>query len=303
MSEEKLMAFKILNSTSLSPEIEKSEEDFINGLVNKYAMNVTSLSNYLNCPLQFYFKNLLQVTPGKSENIEFGSAVHFTIQRLFEKMQAHEQQKFPALEEMIIDFKWYMIHHRENFTRESFKRRMEYGEEVISNYYNKYVNSWNKIVAVERTIKNVMVRGVPIKGRIDKLEFVGKEINVVDYKTGNVNSKYTVDKLCPPNDNQPHGGDYWRQAVFYKILVDNYDYKNWKVVSNEFDFVEPDKKKQFRKIKVNILPQDIETVTQQIVEVWKKIQSHDFYTGCGKGDCHWCNFVKENNLAVALHQM
>ncbi len=79
----------------------------------------------------------------------------------------------------------------------------------------------------------------------------------------------------------------------YKILVDNYDYKDWKAVSTEFDFVEPDKKKEYKKIKVVILPQDIETVTQQLISVWKKIQNRDFYTGCGKEDCHWCNFVKK----------
>jgi DNA helicase-2/ATP-dependent DNA helicase PcrA len=149
----------------------------------------------------------------------------------------------------------------------------------------------------------VVVNGVPLKGKIDKLEFIGKEINVVDYKTGDVTSEYTKEKLCPPNEKQPNGGDYWRQAVFYKILVDNYEYKDWKVVSTEFDFVEPDKKKEYKKIKVVIQPQDIETVMQQVTTVWEKIHNRDFYTGCGKEDCHWCNFVKENKLEIALHEM
>jgi DNA helicase-2/ATP-dependent DNA helicase PcrA len=52
-----------------------------------------------------------------------------------------------------------------------------------------------------------------------------------------------------------------------------------------------------------ISPEDITTVTQQIVTVWEKIRNHEFYTGCGKPDCHWCNFVKTNNLAVALHEL
>ena len=164
-------------------------------------------------------------------------------------MQKHEKQQFSTKEEMIEDFRWYMIRHRENFTKEAFERRMEYGEEVLSNYYEKYINSWNKIVAIERTIKNVVVNGVPIKGKIDKLEFNGKEVNVVDYKTGDVSSKYTKEKLKPANDKHPNGGDYWRQAVFYKILVDNYENKQWKVVSTEFDFVEPDKKKNLEKLK------------------------------------------------------
>jgi DNA helicase-2/ATP-dependent DNA helicase PcrA len=52
-----------------------------------------------------------------------------------------------------------------------------------------------------------------------------------------------------------------------------------------------------------INPADIETVTQQIMMVWQKIQDREFYIGCGKPDCHWCNFVKTNNLAIALHQL
>ena len=298
-----LMDFEVLNFTCLAPEIEKSEEDFVSGLLEKFAMNVTALNNYLNCPLEFYFKNLLRIPSGKSENTEFGSAIHYAVQKLFEMMQSHERQQFHTKEILIEDFKWYMSRHRENFSQEAFARRMEYGEEVLGNYYDQYIDNWNKIVAVERTIKNVVVNGVPLKGKIDKMEFNGKEVNVVDYKTGDVTSNYTKEKLAPPGDKNTNGGDYWRQAVFYKILVDHYDKKDWKVISTEFDFVEPDKKKTYQKIKVVIQPQDTETVLQQITTVWKKIQERDFYTGCGKEDCHWCNFVKENKLEIALYEL
>jgi len=74
-------------------------------------------------------------------------------------------------------------------------------------------------------------------------------------------------------------------------------------MSTEFDFVEPDKKKIYKKEKISIPPQDIDTVCEQIKTVWDKIQNHDFYTGCGKEDCHWCNFVKTNNLTMALHEL
>jgi DNA helicase-2/ATP-dependent DNA helicase PcrA len=30
---------------------------------------------------------------------------------------------------------------------------------------------------------------------------------------------------------------------------------------------------------------------------------NDFYTGCGKAECHWCNFVKNNELTAALHEI
>ncbi|HLI94185.1 MAG TPA: PD-(D/E)XK nuclease family protein, partial [Puia sp.] len=299
---EDLAAFDALPFAEVvAPEIRSAEEDFITGALEKFVMNVTALNNYLKCPLEFYYRNLIRIPSPKNEATEFGSAVHFALQRLFEKMKAHAAEAFPEKAELLNDFKWYMGRHREIFTREAFARRMEYGLEVLANYYDKYVHQWNRIVTVERNIRNVVLRGVPLKGKLDKLEFQGKEVTVVDYKTGDVDK--AKEKLAPPGPSAPHGGDYWRQAVFYKILVDSYEQKDWKVTGTEFDFVEPDKRKEFRKVKLIISPEDITTVTRQIVTVWEKIQNREFYTGCGKADCHWCNFVKTNNLAIALHEV
>jgi DNA helicase II / ATP-dependent DNA helicase PcrA len=283
-----------------SPEIEKLEADLVNRLLDKFVMSVSALNNYLKCPLEFYFKNLVRIPSPKNEATEFGSAVHHALEKLFRKMQDGGKESFPSRQEFIADFEWYMQRHRESFTKEQYDRRLEYGQEVLGNYYDKYISSFNKIVAIERNIRNVLIKNVPLKGKLDKLEFDGKSVNVVDYKTGDPDKG--IPKTKGPSEKDPLGGDYWRQAVFYKILVDNYEQKDWKVVSTEFDFIEPDKKKNYRKEKIVISPADITTVTQQISSTWQKIQDRDFYTGCGKDDCHWCNFVKTNQLAVALHE-
>jgi DNA helicase-2/ATP-dependent DNA helicase PcrA len=300
-TDEQFAEFELLQFTAQAPEIARAEEDLVTHLLAKFEMNVTALNSYLDCPLGFYYKNLIRIPSGKNEATEFGSAIHFSLERFFRVMQDGKADAFPPKENLVNDFNWYMNRHRENFTREAFNRRIEYGNEVLHNYYEKYVESWNKVVAVERNIKGVVVNGVPLKGKLDKLEFNGREVNVVDYKTGDIDK--AIPKMRPPDDKDPNGGDYWRQAVFYKLLIDNYSGKDWKVISTEFDFIEPDKKKNYRKEKIVIDPADTETVKQQITTVWNKIQARDFYTGCGKPDCHWCNFVKDNNIAVALHAL
>lgn len=296
-----LMEFEMLQFDPKAPEIQHAEEDFVSTLLEKFSMNVTALNNYLDCPLAFYYKSLLKIPAGKTEATEFGSAIHHALEQLFLKMRDSGTETFPPKEAIIADFSWYMHRHRENFTREAFARRMEYGDMVLSGYYDKYIKTWNKVVSVERNIRTVILNRIPIKGKLDKLEFTGKEVNVVDYKTGNYDN--AIQKLKPPNDKQPKGGDYWRQAVFYKLLIDNYEQKDWKVISSEFDFIEPDSKNIFHKDKIVINPADTETVKQQITEVWDKIQARDFYTGCGKEDCKWCNFARDNKLAVKLHDV
>jgi DNA helicase-2/ATP-dependent DNA helicase PcrA len=301
VTDEQMAEFQVLQFKELAvPEIASIEEDFITRILDRFVMNVTALNNYLRCPLEFYFKNLIRIPSPKNEATEFGSSVHFAIQRLFEKMKEDPSNRFKEKDDMLSDFKWYMYRHRESFTKEAFDRRLEYGTEILSNYYDEYVHKWNKIVAVERNIRNVVVNGVPLKGKLDKMEFTNREVNVVDYKTGDPDK--ASDKLVPPGDKNPNGGDYWRQAVFYKILVDN-AHKEWRVVSSEFDFVEPDKKKKYIKRKLIITPEDITTVTQQLTDTWNRIQARDFYRGCGSPDCHYCNFIKTNELYTALHEV
>jgi len=279
------------------PEIELVESEYIDEILKRYTMSVTHLNNYLSCPLKFYYQNLIRVPAAKNESMAFGSAIHWSIERLFIKMKENGNVFLPK-EDLLADFNWYMKNNREAFTPEAFRLKKAYGEKILPAYYDYYIGKWNKIIVAEKAIRNVTVQNVPVNGKLDKLEFNGKLVNVVDYKTGKYEN--AKKKLVRPNENEPNGGDYWRQAVFYKILLDNDKTHDWKVISTEFDFIEP-VGEEYKTELVEVTDADITTVTQQIVSTWQKIQNREFKTGCGKPDCDWCNFVKGNHLAVALH--
>ncbi|MCB0714458.1 MAG: ATP-dependent helicase [Chitinophagaceae bacterium] len=279
------------------PEIALPEAEFLQTILKKYTLSVTHLNNFLNCHLKFYYQNLIRVPAAKNENMAFGTAIHYALEMLFKKMK-NNGNVFPDIAELIKDFTFNMHINREAFTTEQYQRRLAYGEKILPAYYQQYVQHWNKIVKVENRIRGVVVQHVPINGILDKLEFNGKQVNVVDYKTGNYQNARK--KLRPPDEKEPNGGDYWRQAVFYKILLDNIPGSDWQTVSTTFDFVEP-VKDEYKIEKIEITPADITTVTQQITHTWEKIQQLDFSVGCGKPDCQYCQFVKSNNLAVELH--
>jgi DNA helicase-2/ATP-dependent DNA helicase PcrA len=273
------------------PKIELLDRNYINQLLQNYTLSVTHLSNYLDCPLRFYFQCLIRVPSGKSPAATFGQAVHWTLNRTFKKLKEWGDE-FPPLEEFMKEFRWYMYRNRDSFTKDDFKLRVAYGEKILPAYYEENAPLWNKIAITERTIKNIEIEGVPIKGNLDKIEFTGKQVTVVDYKTGKL--KNAKDKLLRPTTEQPNGGDYWRQAVFYKILIDHDRTNDWQVINTIFDFVEPVKDGEYHKEKVFITDDDIATVTDQIKTVYQKILAHDFSTGCGKKECDWCHFVKSN---------
>lgn len=279
------------------PEIELIEDAYLNKILETYTLSVTHLNNYLSCPIKFYFQNFIKVPGAKNEHIVFGSAVHYALEILFKEMKDNNDT-FPSEEKFVNNFLWYMYNNREAFTKESYILRTAYGKKILPAYYQTHIQQWNKIVAIEKAARNIIVHNIPLNGKFDKLEFNGTQVRVVDYKTGK--HENAIKKLVAPGEKEPNGGDYWRQAVFYKILIDNDKTNNWHAVSTVFEFIEP-VDDAYKVEEVMITPEDITTVTQQIIDTWQKIQAKDFKKGCGKKDCEWCNFVKTNNLAVALH--
>ena len=292
VAEEAMLEFMAIQFTEKDqPKIELLDKNYIDQLLQNYTLSVTHLSNYLDCPLRFYFQCLIRVPSGKSPSATFGQAVHWALNKAFKYLK-DDGNEFPLTDDFMKEFRWYMYRNRDSFTKEEFKLRMDYGEKILPDYYNQNIHVWNKVAVTERSIKNVEVEGVPVKGNLDKVEFVGKHATVVDYKTGKL--KYAKDKFLRPTDEEPNGGDYWRQAVFYKILIDNDQSIDWEVVSTLFEFVEPVDEGEYHKENIRITPEDTEAVTDQIKTVYQKIMAHDFNTGCGKKECDWCHFVKSN---------
>ncbi len=296
---EKFEFEKIFLDNIKRPVLARMESDVVKKILERFELNVTSLNSYLDCPLGFYYKKIVNLPSAKRTSLSFGTAIHGAIETMFREMvkSTTTPKTFPNKVDLNRYFFHQMLREKATFNKEEFERYMAYGPTVLEGYYDQYIDTWPTIISNEMSIKGVL-NDIVIKGRVDKLEFDGHNVNVVDYKTGGY--KYAKEKLKPPHDKMPLGGDYWRQAVFYKLLIDNNKInKPWVATSFEFDFIEP-YEEQYKKEKIVVTPADITTVTQQIVMVWEKIQAQDFYTGCGKPDCEHCNFSKENNIAIAL---
>ncbi|MBS1751728.1 MAG: ATP-dependent helicase, partial [Bacteroidetes bacterium] len=147
------------------PEIELVESEYIDQILKRYTMSVTHLNNYLNCPLKFYYQNLIRVPAAKNESMAFGSAIHWSIERLFIKMKENGNVFLPK-EDLLADFNWYMKNNREAFTPEAFRLKTDYGEKILPAYYDYYIDKWNKIILAEKSIRNVTVQNVPINGKL-----------------------------------------------------------------------------------------------------------------------------------------
>ena len=161
--------------------------------------------------------------------------------------------------------------HEDGFTPSEYKRRLSYGEAILPAFHARYAGSWQRDVLVEHPYRSIVLDEVPLNGKLDKLELDGSRARVVDYKTGN--HKNALKKLRPPDPDkvakaqaegkQPApedllGGDYWRQAVFYRILLEHDPRRRLTMTAAEFDFVEPDKETgEFHTAVVEVSDEDV----------------------------------------------
>lgn len=279
-----------VHSTIESPTITLMDTAFVHQLLDKYRLSVTHLNKYLKCPISFYFENILQVPSARTPSSGFGLAIHGALRRMYNAMLKSSPMRFPDKAFLIEAYEQELKLVKSHFTSLQYEYHIHLGKEVIlPAYYDSFHTTWTTDTRVEYTVKDVEVDGVPIKGTIDKMEFSGNNVHVVDYKTG----KFKPEKITPPSEKQPLGSDYWRQIVFYKILLENERFSSFEVRSGELDFVEEAGNKKSRFI-LPISSGDVELVKGQINEAYSKIMQAEFTQGCGKEDCTWCNFVKYN---------
>jgi DNA helicase-2/ATP-dependent DNA helicase PcrA len=286
----------------LQPELEKAERDFIEQLLAGFKMNVTALNNYLECPLRFYYNSLVRVPAVYSESAQFGTSMHDALSFYYNKMM-ESGRVYPPKELLISRFQWSMQANRQIFTPESLKRFTDYGIKCLTSFHEKFFANWGDEFIRTEVPMEALLDNVPLKGFADKMQYWGNEVAITDFKTGSLLKAGRRHEFAEAgHPSKPQGGNYWRQAVFYKLLFDRQRDKSKELAGISFLFIEPNDKDDFDEKKIHVTPEDEFVVRKQIAETWEKIQAHDFYTGCGKPDCDSCNFVKDHKLHVALHE-
>lgn len=272
-------------------EVTLLDHNLIDRQLENFSLSVTNLNKYLRCPLTFYFETILRVPMARTASMGFGTAIHFALERHFIKIKTDGLASADK-KHLVSSFSNGMDNNHSHFTKEEFDRLSKYGSQILLKYYDQYQDTWSEDIDyhLEYPIKEVHYKGVPINGKLDKVEIEDKQVEVIDFKTG----KYKSSSMKPSLGEEDAGGDYWRQLVFYKLLMDSDPRTTWYMSSGTMDFIEPTEEDTFDRKTLVIDPLDEQLVGSQVIETYKKIHNHDFKEGCGEETCKWCNFVKNN---------
>lgn len=291
VEDEDVLEYKATLMKYAQGEIKLLEHDAIDRVLQSFKMSTTSLNKYLKCPITFYFENILRVPMARSASNGFGNAIHYALEMFFRDMEADPARNIPEVDVMQNHFKTGMKKYHSHFTPKERELSEVRGKKLLSEYYEQYKGEWTgpRKFEMEFDIKTEF-GGVPISGKLDQVAIYDDHLQVIDYKTG----RYDTAKLKGPIGDEDLGGDYWRQIVFYKLLLRGDDRLRQPMRAGSMDFVERQKDGRFQRRKFEVEEFEMEIVGKQLVDSYAKIKNHEFNEGCGEENCKWCNFVNEN---------
>ncbi|MFA5290893.1 MAG: ATP-dependent DNA helicase [Candidatus Paceibacterota bacterium] len=267
------------------------DKEFVRELFRERGLAVTHLNNYLKCPWNYFYTNLLRLPKAQEPHLMYGNAVHGALQDFFNKFGGDED---PDKAFLLARFEDGL--NRQPLTARDYGELLERGEKALGGYYDFWEGQWRTRVLTEFNIPGVIlpalsgVEGTPdirLTGKIDKMEFLGDggEVNVVDYKTGKPKTRGYVEGSTKNSE-----GDIKRQIVFYKLLLDNYADNKYKMVSATVDFVEPDDKGKYKQENFTVMREEEEELIALIKKVSAEILNLDFWDkSCDDKDCEFCS--------------
>lgn len=304
--------------------VPKFSNDVLSEILGELSLSVSTLNAFLKCPLSFYFNKGLKLPSETNEAMVFGSIIHEVLEKIYKSVDGSQSSELTSKtvlsqEEALELFKKIFKEKSYQLSSDRIKKdNYARGKKIIKNLYKKSGYLKDGVIAVEQHIKGIKlgdlldttvdltaVSDVEINGKIDKIECEEGIIRLIDYKTGKAGN--AKDKLVPPSEKEPLGGDYWRQAVFYYILVTNagiagIDISN-KEILVKYVFVEDSTSEDgFSETEdIRITQKEVDIVLDQIKESIMKIKQGNFNCGCGllKKDrdnypCDYCLQVFDN---------
>ena len=251
-------------------------------------LSVTALNHFLTCPSQFLYKSILKVPEAPSPSSEKGIAMHKAISNVWKNKNTTIESIRKTLEDSVkeyFDSSLLPISEKEIILEELLADADTVARALLSHFEQTgHIETDLWVDRKEDVLLDGKSVGLTLHGQMDAIVSTDEKTFVFDYKTREAMSVNAIKGETKDSD-----GNYFRQLVFYKMLLEgNHKYKN-KVIEPALVFVKPDNKGRCTTIVLPITKQDENSVTEEIKTLVSSVFSGQFIEDrCSDRDCQYC---------------
>ncbi len=265
-------------------KIEDNNKNFLQSLFLQQGLSVTGLNNFLECPWRYFYRNLVVLPEEKSNSLLFGSAIHSAINSYIKALKISSSN----VSFIVREFKRVLYHDMGE--TEDFNRFFERGEKSLTFFFDNEAINWTKRAMSELNIRGVKISDkVVLNGKIDMILPLKKnDVTVYDFKTGIPKTRNEIE-----GETKSADGNYKRQLVFYKILLDQYQQGRFNMTEGVISFIEPDQKGRYHKESFYITKEEVAALKDVILNVSEEIFNLSFWNKfCDDPQCEYCALRK-----------
>ena len=196
--------------------------DYLSGNMNKKYLSPSALNNYVDCSLRFYFRYISrleepEVVEEEIDQLLFGNMLHAAMNKLYQpfrsgKITAAMLKDMVNNKELIHSAIRHAFNQEYQSAGDTGKDVIEGGNiiirEILEQYLIQIMNAdmaYTPFTVIDMEgiyrfdipiQKGNTLKHVIIGGKIDRIDDVGREVRIIDYKTGRVDRKISdIDDL------------------------------------------------------------------------------------------------------------
>lgn len=174
-----------------------------------HPLSASSLKSFLTCKRQFYYRYILHLAPHDiprdlSEERDIGNALHSVLESLYRE---HDRYDAPGQIRQGLAKLWKNQKNDDPLERYMKRLWLEKLEPFYEHEAERFEQGWR--VAYREKELSVIVEGIPLVGRVDRIDTRGDVLEIIDYKSG----KY------PDTEKEPDEGDTDYQLSVYAFLA------------------------------------------------------------------------------------
>ncbi|MEN9523939.1 MAG: hypothetical protein RL536_8, partial [Candidatus Parcubacteria bacterium] len=297
------------NEAGIQDEIGRKLVDMTKHVLLEKGLSVTALNHFLECPNKFLYQSILKLPQAPSVPAEKGTAMHEAISNVWKSKKHNVKDIQRILEETVTNYfeaSFLPILEKESVKRDLLKdipavakalqphfsvpknsivlteTRVE--AEFLAQSVQVYSGSKKEQLVQSRQNESTQI-SIPIHGKLDSIVNNGGEVLVFDYKTKRAMSAAAIRGETKTDAD----GNYFRQLIFYKMLVNEDARWRNKRITPALVFISPDDKGRCPTVTIPIEKGDIDRVKSEVQSLVDAVWNGEIARAkCDDMKCEWC---------------
>ena len=145
-------------------------------------LSASAIETYKSCPMKYLLQQVWGIRGGPQAAMVFGNVMHTTIREFVSEVRKQRRVPFEEVA-AAFDREWSAVGYQDDYQEEEYRKA---GREQLHAFCESYSRAPADVLHQEKAFELPLDPNVVILGRMDQINRLGgREVEIVDYKTGN----------------------------------------------------------------------------------------------------------------------